>query len=177
QRTTCSKPLPACSSTEPRFSSVSLVSSSIEPGTYAPSRSGPCPATKTNLPSATMAGENGPMTAELTIASRISLPPGAPIWGTRAKHYQSNQGGTLRKLTAAAAAATTLALVLAAIAFGSGKTTIWTSPLSSGQEIPKQVVKDANAHGLFKATLKGTQLKWKLTFAKLTCPATSRNIH
>src|SRR5689334_9978888 len=116
------------------------------------------------------------MTAEPTIASRISQPPGEPIWGSRANHYQSNQGGTLRKLTTAAVLATTLALVLAAFAVGSGKTTIWTAPLSSGQEIPKQVVKDANAHGLFKATLKGTQLKWKLTFAKLTGPATAAHI-
>ena len=39
------------------FSSVSLVSSSIDPATYSPSFSGPCPATNTNLPSATTAGE------------------------------------------------------------------------------------------------------------------------
>lgn len=83
----------------------------------------------------------------------------------------------MRKPTTAAVSATTLALVLAAFAFGSGKTTVWTAPLSSGQEIPKQVVKDANAHGLFKATLRGTQLKWKLTFAKLTGPATAAHIH
>ena len=82
----------------------------------------------------------------------------------------------MRKLTAAVAAST-LALVLAAFALGSGKTTVWTAALSSGQEIPKQVVKDTNAHGLFKATLKGTTLKWKLTYAKLTGPATAAHIH
>lgn len=54
---------------------------------------------------------------------------------------------------------------------------MWTAALSSGQEVPKQVVKDPNAHGLFKGTLSGTMLKWKLTFAKLTGPATAAHIH
>jgi CHRD domain len=43
--------------------------------------------------------------------------------------------------------------------------------------VPKQVVKDTAAHGLFKGTLSGTTLKWKLTFAKLTGPATMAHIH
>jgi len=43
--------------------------------------------------------------------------------------------------------------------------------------VPKQVVKDAAAHGLFKGTLSGTTLKWTLTFAKLTGPATAAHIH
>ena len=69
------------------------------------------------------------------------------------------------------------ALTLSALSVASVKTTIWTAALSSGQEVPKQVVKDTNAHGLFKATLTGTTLKWKLTYAKLTGPATAAHIH
>jgi CHRD domain len=84
----------------------------------------------------------------------------------------------VRKLTSAAAAAATLALVLAAFAMGSApKTTVWTASLSAGQEIPKQVVKNANAHGLFKATLRGRTLRWKMTFAALTGSAGAAHIH
>jgi hypothetical protein len=39
------------------------------------------------------------------------------------------------------------------------------------------VVKDTKAHGLFKATLSGSTLKWKLTYAGLTGPATAAHIH
>jgi hypothetical protein len=51
--------------------------------------------------------------------------------------------------------------------------TVWTAALSSGQEVPKQVVRDTAAHGLVKGTLVGDTLHWKLTFAKLTGPATA----
>jgi len=66
---------------------------------------------------------------------------------------------------------------LAAGALAGTRKTVWTASLSSGQEVPKQVVKDAAAHGLFKGTLTGTTLKWTLTFAKLTGPATAAHIH
>jgi hypothetical protein len=49
--------------------------------------------------------------------------------------------------------------------------------LNAGQEIPKQVVKNQSAHGSFTGTLSGTHLVWKLTFAKLTGPATAAHIH
>lgn len=65
----------------------------------------------------------------------------------------------------------------AAAAFAATGATVWTAALSSGQEIPAQVVKDAAAHGLFKGTLTGSTLKWKLTFSKLTGPATAAHIH
>jgi hypothetical protein len=68
-------------------------------------------------------------------------------------------------------------LVLAAVSLAGTRATVWTAALSSGQEVPKQAVKDAPAHGLFKGTLSGTTLKWKLTFAKLTGPATAAHIH
>ena len=69
------------------------------------------------------------------------------------------------------------ALVLAAVSVASTRMTVWTAALSSGQEVPKQVVKDAAAHGLFKGTLSGNKLKWKLTFSKLTGPANAAHIH
>ena len=82
----------------------------------------------------------------------------------------------MRRITAVIAAPL-LALAIAAIAAGATRTTVWTAALSSGQEVPKQVVKDTAAHGLFKATVSGATLKWKLTYAKLTGPATAAHIH
>jgi hypothetical protein len=83
----------------------------------------------------------------------------------------------MRKLVALFAAGAVCALGLAALSGAATKSTVWTAPLSSGQEVPKQVVKMAAAHGLFKGTLTGTTLKWKLTYAKLTGPATAAHIH
>ncbi len=83
----------------------------------------------------------------------------------------------MKKLISLLAAVAVCALALSALSGAAIKTTTWTAGLSSGQEIPKQVVKNANAHGLFKATLSGTTLKWKLTYAKLTGKATAAHIH
>jgi len=69
------------------------------------------------------------------------------------------------------------ALALSALSVAATRTTVWTAVLSSGQEVPPQVVKDAAAHGLFKGTLSGRKLSWKLTFAKLTGPAIAAHIH
>jgi hypothetical protein len=57
------------------------------------------------------------------------------------------------------------------------KTVGWKAPLTSAQEVPKQVVKMAAAHGSFTGTLSGNTLKWKLTYADLTGPATAAHIH
>ena len=83
----------------------------------------------------------------------------------------------MRKLIALITAAGIGALVLTTLSLGASRTTVWTAALSSGQEVPKQVVRDTAAHGLFKGTLSGTKLTWKLTFAKLTGPATAAHIH
>ncbi len=83
----------------------------------------------------------------------------------------------MNKLISLLATGALFALALAALSGAAVKTTVWTAALSSGQEVPKQVVKDVNAHGLFKATLSGTTLKWKLTYAKLTGPAVAAHIH
>lgn len=83
----------------------------------------------------------------------------------------------MSKLTTLLVAGAACALVLAALSVAASRSTVWTAALSSRQEVPKQVVKDAAAHGLFKGTLSGSKLKWKLTFAKLTGPAMQAHIH
>ena len=83
----------------------------------------------------------------------------------------------MKKFVALFTAGAVCALALAALSLAASQTTVWTAALSSGQEVPKQVVKDAAAHGLFKGTLSGSKLKWKLTFAKLTGPALAAHIH
>ena len=83
----------------------------------------------------------------------------------------------MRKFVTLLAAGAVCALAITALSLAAARTTVWTAALSSGQEVPKQVVKNAAAHGLFKGTLSGTTLKWKLTFAKLTGPATAAHIH
>jgi hypothetical protein len=70
-----------------------------------------------------------------------------------------------------------LALIPVSGPFAAGRATVWTAALSSGQEVPPQAVKTPAAHGLFKGTLKGTTLTWKLTFAKLSGPAMAAHIH
>ena len=65
----------------------------------------------------------------------------------------------------------------AAVALGMTHKTTWTAALSSGQETPKQAMKNTAAHGLFKGTLVGSKLTFRLTFAKLTGPATAAHIH
>lgn len=82
----------------------------------------------------------------------------------------------MRKLIVLAVVALSV-LVFAALSLAMTKPTVWTAALSSGREVPKQVVKDAAAHGLFKGTLTGHKLKWRLTFAKLTGPGLQAHIH
>jgi hypothetical protein len=83
----------------------------------------------------------------------------------------------VKRRTLMIAAGAFCALALAALAPAAAKKAVWTAPLTSGQEIPKQVVKNTAAHGLFKGTLTGHKLKWRLTFAKLTGSATAAHIH
>ena len=83
----------------------------------------------------------------------------------------------MKKLVTVIAAGAVCTLVLAALSLAAAQKTVWTAALTSGQEVPKQVVKTPAAHGLFKATLSGTTLKWKLTFAKLSGPATAAHLH
>jgi CHRD domain len=81
------------------------------------------------------------------------------------------------RLIALIAAVTVGALAAAAMSLGARQTTVWTAALSSGQEVPAQTVRVTAAHGLFKGTLTGTTLKWTLSYAKLSGPATAAHIH
>jgi hypothetical protein len=83
----------------------------------------------------------------------------------------------MRKLAAMLVGGIACALALAALSAAMTPKTVWTAALTSGQEVPKQAVKNPSGHGLFKGTLTGSTLKWKLTFAKLTGPATQAHIH
>ena len=53
----------------------------------------------------------------------------------------------------------------------------WSAKLDAAQEIPKQTVKAPAANGSFTSTVSGNTLKWKLTFSKLSGPATAEHIH
>ena len=83
----------------------------------------------------------------------------------------------MRKFLTLVGVGTVCAMALAALSLAAPQKTVWTAALSSGQEVPKQVVKNPAGHGLFKATLSGTTLRWRLTFSKLTGPATAAHIH
>jgi hypothetical protein len=85
----------------------------------------------------------------------------------------------VKKLGSIVVACALAVLVFAAVSSARSSSGMYhlSATLNAGQEIPKQVVKDQSAHGSFTATLSGTHLVWKLTFAKLTGPATAAHIH
>ncbi len=84
----------------------------------------------------------------------------------------------MKKFAALFGTVAVCALALTALSgAATAKTSIWTAALVSGQEIPKQVVKTTAAHGLFKGSVTGTTLKWRLTYAKLSGPAIAAHIH
>jgi hypothetical protein len=86
------------------------------------------------------------------------------------------KGGAVKKLLVSIAAGAGVLLAAASLSLAGSKRT-WTAALTAGQETPKQTVKTPAAHGQFKATLSGNTLKWRLTFAKLSGPATAAHIH
>ena len=69
------------------------------------------------------------------------------------------------------------ALVLTAVSFAGTRSAGWSAKLDASQEIPKQSVKTPAAKGAFTATISGNKLMWKLTFSKLSGPATAAHIH
>ena len=83
----------------------------------------------------------------------------------------------MRKLVASLSLATVIALAISAVSLAGSQSTVWSAKLTVAQEVPKQVVKNTAASGSFTGTLSGTKLKFKLTFAKLTGPATFAHIH
>jgi len=68
-------------------------------------------------------------------------------------------------------------LVLSMTALAAPKGMGWSAKLDAMQEVPAQVVKAPNGKGTFHATLKGSTLKWTLTFSGLSGPATAAHIH
>ncbi len=85
----------------------------------------------------------------------------------------------MKKLGSIVVAGALAMLVFAAVSSARSSSGMYhlSATLNAGQEIPKQVVKNQSAHGSFTATLSGTHLAWKLTFAKLTGSATAAHIH
>lgn len=73
--------------------------------------------------------------------------------------------------------ATAGALVLTAVSLAGTHSMGWSAKLTAAQEIPKQAVKAPAANGAFTASVSGKTLKWKLTFSKLSGPATAAHIH
>ena len=57
------------------------------------------------------------------------------------------------------------------------KTTKFSAELNIGQEVPRPKGTKIGASGRFTATLTGTSLQWKLTFAHLTGAASAAHIH
>ena len=84
----------------------------------------------------------------------------------------------MRKLVSLLTVGACAALVFAALSSACPNAAHYrfTATLNAGQEIPKQVVKDQAAHGTFTGRSRD-KLTWKLTFAKLTGPATAAHIH
>jgi CHRD domain len=83
----------------------------------------------------------------------------------------------MRKFVTSIVLATMVALALAAVSLAGSRTIVWSTKLTAAQEIPKQVVKDAAAHGTFTGTLTGNALAYTLTFSKLTGKAMYAHIH
>ena len=83
----------------------------------------------------------------------------------------------MKKLIAVLALVAVAALATSAFAGTAKQSAGWSAKLTAAQEVPKQAVKDAAANGSFIATLSGRKLTWKLTFSKLTGPATAAHIH
>jgi len=73
--------------------------------------------------------------------------------------------------------ATVVMLTLTAVSLAGSRSTVWTAKLTVAQEVPKQVVKDTAANGLFTGTLTGNALRYTLTFSKLTGAAMYAHIH
>jgi len=81
----------------------------------------------------------------------------------------------VRKLVLLLVAVGVLSVTAASLAATRGAG--WSAKLNATQEVPKQAVKAPAAHGSFTSTVSGNTLKWKLTFSKLSGPASAAHIH
>ncbi len=83
--------------------------------------------------------------------------------------------GTRRLLIGACAIS--IALTAASYSGAGSGAVVWSAKLTATAEVPHQVVLDQAASGSFTGTLSGSQLTFKLTFARLTGPPTMAHIH
>lgn len=81
----------------------------------------------------------------------------------------------MRKLVLLLVAVGVLSVTAASLAATRGAG--WSAKLDAAQEVPKQAVKVPAAHGSFTSTVSGNTLTWKLTFSKLSGPASAAHIH
>ena len=85
---------------------------------------------------------------------------------------------TTKKAAVAALAAVS---VLGATSVAAGQETVTTTKvkaaLNIGQEVPRPRGTKVGASGLFTGTLNGTTLTWRLTWRRLSGPATAAHIH
>ena len=84
---------------------------------------------------------------------------------------------TTQKAAVAALAAVTVLGATSVAAGQATKTTKVSAALNIGQETPKPRGTRVGASGLFTGTLNGTTLTWRLTFKRLSGPATAAHIH
>ena len=85
----------------------------------------------------------------------------------------------MRKKLAALVVLGVAALILSAVAAGSTHATKmnFTAVLNAGQEVPHPTGTMSGASGKFTASVSGTTITWKLTFAHLTGAASAAHIH
>jgi hypothetical protein len=69
------------------------------------------------------------------------------------------------------------AALIAAVAAGAPPSFKLVARLTAAQEVPKQVVANPRGTGRITATVSGSTLHWRLTFAHLTGPAVAAQIH
>jgi hypothetical protein len=81
----------------------------------------------------------------------------------------------VRKLVLSVVAVSALTVTAAALAGTHAMG--WSAKLTAAQEVPKQAVAAPGGTGAFTASVSGNTLKWKLTFSKLSGPATAAHIH
>jgi len=84
----------------------------------------------------------------------------------------------VRKLVVFLAVGATAALVFTALSSArQADNHKLKATLNAAQEVPTQAVANPAGVGSFTGTLTGSKLKWKLTFSKLSGPATAAHIH
>jgi hypothetical protein len=79
----------------------------------------------------------------------------------------------VRKLVATLSA---VVVVLAGASIAQARSTAFSAKLSASDVVPRQAHKNTGASGSFSASVKGYELRFKLTFSHLSGPATGANL-